>query len=531
MFGILLKKQFTEVFRAYFYNQKTNRMRSKGSIIMMFILYAVIMFGFLGAMFTMLAVSLCYTLVSSGMGWLYFTLFGMIAITFGTFGDAFSTYSGLYLPKDNDLLLSLPIPVRTIVAARITNVYLMGTLYSGIALVPALAVHWITAGITAANLICGILFFLIVTFTVLILSALLGWLIARISLKLKNKSFITVIISIAFIALYYFVYFRARVLIGMLISNISAIGENIRNHAYVIWKFGCIGEGDIIAALIFTAAVALILFGVIHLISAKFLKLASGSSSVERVKYREKRIKKKSQFGALFGKEMKRFTSNPNYMLNCGLGLLFLPVAGILILIKGSDITSALGQFSAIVPVIVCGGLMLMSTMTDMAAPSVSLEGKSIWILQSLPVEAKTVLRAKASVQMVLTGIPMIFASVCAAAVTGSSVTEKIMIVVTPLVFTVFIALFGLFAGTAKPMLNWTTEIYPIKQSFAVFIALFGGWGIAILFAVPYLFLGSFVRADLYLAVWCVIYAVLSVILLRWIDTKGAEKFSHLQVI
>ena len=36
----------------------------------------------------------------------------------------------------DDLLLSLPIPVRTIITARLTNVWLMGTLYVSVVLLP-----------------------------------------------------------------------------------------------------------------------------------------------------------------------------------------------------------------------------------------------------------------------------------------------------------------------------------------------------------------------------------------------------------
>ena len=60
------------------------------------------------------------------MGWLYFALMGLLAVLLGAFGSVFNTYSGLYLAKDNDLLLSMPIPVNTLMASRLLSVYLMG---------------------------------------------------------------------------------------------------------------------------------------------------------------------------------------------------------------------------------------------------------------------------------------------------------------------------------------------------------------------------------------------------------------------
>ena len=46
--------------------------------------------------------------------------------------------------------------------------------------------------------------------------------------------------------------------------------------------------------------------------------------------------------------------------------------------------------------------------------------------------------------------------------------------------------------------------------------------------AAPYLFLGAFIGLTVYLAVWLVIYASVSLLLYRWLNTKGAEAFSKL---
>ena len=48
----------------------------------------------------------------------------------------------------------------------------------------------------------------------------------------------------------------------------------------------------------------------------------------------------------------------------------------------------------------------------------------------------------------------------------------------------------GLFFGIRMPILNWTDETAPIKQSGAVVIAIFGTWGVGIAFAGLYLLMG-----------------------------------------
>ena len=499
---------------------------------MLFILFAFLMIVVLGGTFTALALGICFGLTAAGMGWLYFVLMSGIAIVLGAFGSVFNTYSGLYLPKDNDLLLSMPIPVRTIIISRLLNVYLLGAMYSGVVMLPTLIVHWIIAGATVANVICGIILFLIVTVIVLILSCLLGWVVAKISLKLKNKSFIVVLIALAGISLYYFIYFKAQVWIRELVANAAVYGASIKGSAYGLYLFGRIGEGNLIATSIFTAATVLLLALTLFVLSRGFIKIATSSASVGKVQYHEKKVKEKSVFGALLTKEFARFTSSPNYMLNNGLGILLLPVLGIFLLIKGADIMAAVGSAfggrTDYAALILCAVLMLVSAMNDMAAPSVSLEGKSIWIPQSLPIDPKTVLKAKAAMQLILTAIPMLFAVVCAGIVLQASIVEKLMIFLLPLIFTVFSALFGSFIGIRHPIMEWTTEIIPLKQSAAVTIALFGGWGFAALFAVPYFLIGQLIGLVPYLTAWTVIYSALSVLMYRWLNTKGAEAFSRL---
>lgn len=532
MLKVLLKKQMAEVFRGYFYNRKTNKARSKTNSIVLFILFAFLMIVVLGGTFTAVALGICFGVTAAGMGWLYFVLMSGMAIVLGAFGSVFNTYSGLYLPKDNDLLLSMPIPVRTIIISRLLNVYLLGTMYSGVVMLPTLIVYWIIAGASLADVLCGIILFLIVTAIVLILSCLLGWVVAKVSLKLKNKSFIVVLIALVCIGGYYFIYFKAQVWIRELVANAAVYGANIKDSAYGLYLFGRIGEGDPLATAIFTAATALLLTLTLFILSRGFVKIATSSASVGKTKYREKKVKAKTVFGALLTKEFARFTSSPNYMLNNGLGILLLPVLGIFLLIKGTDILTAVGTAfggrADFAVLLLCAVLVLLSTMNDMAAPSVSLEGKNIWIPQSLPIEPKTVLKAKTSMQLILTAVPMLFASVCAMIVLQASIAEKLMLCLLLLSFTVFSALFGSYVGIRHPIMEWTTEIIPLKQSAAVTIALFGGWGFVVLFAVPYFLIGQLTGLTLYFAIWAVIFSVVSAFLYRWLVTKGAKAFSRL---
>ena len=157
MLKVLVKKEMAELFRSYFYNAKKNKARSKGATAAYFVLFALLMAGILGGMFAVLAKTLCAPLHAAGVDWLYFAMMGLIAVLLGAFGSVFNTYSTLYLPKDNDLLLSLPIPVSVLMVSRLVTVYLMGLLYSGVVMLPAILVYWIQAAFTMTNLLGGLL--------------------------------------------------------------------------------------------------------------------------------------------------------------------------------------------------------------------------------------------------------------------------------------------------------------------------------------------------------------------------------------
>lgn len=532
MLKILLKKQLMEVFRAYFYNQKKNERRSTGSTVMLFVMFILLVVVVLGGVFGGLAYAICAPLQAAGMGWLYFTLMELLAIAMGTFGSVFNTYSGLYLSKDNDLLLSMPIPVGAIISSRLLSVYLLGLLYSGIISLPAAVVYWISVPLTPGGVVGPLVMVVLVSLVVLVLSCVLGYAVARISLKLKNKSFITVLLALVFFGAYYFFYFKAQTMIQKLVENAAVYGARIKGSAYPLYAFGCASEGAWLPLLGTAAVVAILCALTWLLLSRSFLRVATATGRVGKKVYTERTAQVHSVPRALLGKELSRFTTSPNYMLNCGLGVLLLPILAVLTLIKGGEIGTVINEIfgadSGVLPVLFCTAICLGVSMCDMTAPSVSLEGKTLWLLQSLPVRPWQVLQAKLRLQLLLTGIPVALCVLCALIVTPLTAAQIAPFCLLPLLYTLFSALLGLYLGLKMPNLTWTNELIPIKQSGPVMIVLFGGWGYALLLAGGYLLLASHLDAALYMTLFSLLTAVPSLLLYRWLKKQGSVRFAAL---
>lgn len=533
MLRVLLKKQMTEIFRGYFYDAKKNRSRSKAGTAAYLVLFVGIMVGLLGGMFTYLSLSICGALAAANMDWLYFALMGMLAVLLGVFGSVFNTYSSLYLSKDNDLLLSMPIPVNVIITSRLLSVYLMGLMYSLVVILPAVIVYWVTATVSVGVIFGGLLLILLISVFVLTLSCALGWVIAKISLKLKNKSFITVVVSLAFIGGYYFFYFKAQTLIQDLVANAAAYGAKIKGSAYPLYLFGRVGAGDAFAMAV-VSAVVLALFALMWaLISRSFLKIATSSRHTAKKEYKETAVKQKSVAAALLTKEFGRFTSSPNYMLNCGLGILLLPICGVMLLWQGGAVISVLnqvfGERAGCTPVLLCAAVCMLASMNDMVAPSVSLEGKSLWLMQSLPITPWQVLRAKLGMQLILTGIPVLFCTICTAFIYPYTLLELLAAVLISMSFVLLSALFGLFLGLKMPNLSWTSEITPIKQSACVAITLFSGFAYTALLCAGFMLMNGWKLGFVgYMSGFGAVTLALCAVLYFWLKKRGCSLFAAL---
>ncbi len=532
MLKLLIKKQMTEVFRSYFYDAKKGKARTKGSSILFFALFFLLMVGVIGGMVTMLCVSICGSLAAANVGWLYFLILGMIAVLFGTLGSVFNTFSTLYLAKDNDLLFSLPIPPRTVMTARLMTVLLLSLMYTLVVSLPAVIVYWCMARVTVMTVVGGLVWSAMISLFVLALSCALGWVVARISLRLKNRSILTVLIALVCLGLYYFVYFKAQSLVRKLVENAVIYGEKIRGAAYSLYIFGRAGEGGWWELLVFSGVVLALLALCIWLISKSFMKIVTATSAAPKAKYREKTAKQRSAFGALLHKEVARFTSSSVYMLNCGLGLLFIPAIGIFLLILGEDTVTMLEGFlwerPGSLAVIFCAAFTFCLSMVDTTAPSVSLEGKNLWVSRSLPVPTWKILRAKLILQLRLSLLPSLFTAVVAAVMIHGNVALKVLTVLVCLLNVQLFALFGLFAGIRFANLQWTSEMIPVKQGAAVTMTILGGFGVAAVLAGLYFLTGWRIGAVSYLGLCMVLQLALCVLLYFWLKKIGVERFEAL---
>lgn len=532
---ILLKKQLYEINRSLFVDQKTNKRRSTGAIIFFVAMMAVIPI-FFAALFLALALMICEPFASVGLGWFYFTIMSGAAILLGVFGSVFNTFASMYLAKDNDLLLSLPIPVKDVLIARLLGVLAMSFYYSAPATITSAIVYMVLGSPSALGVIGSLLLVPFVTLIVFMLSCGLGFIVAKLSQKLKNKGFLSALIMLAFFGLYYLFYFKASEVIQQIVANGEAVASGVKIYAYPFYAMGKVGEGNPIAIVCFTAAVLVLLGLVWWLLSKSFLKIITNGGKSKKVMFDGKISKQCSPEKAFFKKELRKYLSSANYMLNTSIGSIFMLLVSVAIIIYAPTIREIIApsaegngiNLPRIMSVMSLGIAMLLSANNFISAPSISLEGKTLWLLKSLPIRPKTAFSAKSALHFAITAPFTLLASIVLSVVLRLSPLSAIICVLAALAFVLLCGRSGVIINLAFPNVKWTNETIAVKQGLSVLFSMLGGILYSIILCIPYIFIAKFVIPEIYLAIVLAINVLLAILSGRYLSTKAAAVLNKL---
>ena len=531
MIKAMMKKQMQESFCWLYQDKKTGKNRSMKGLIGYGLLYLLV-FGCVGFVFYAVSDMLCEPFHGMGLDWLYIALMGLMSVMLGVFGSVFNTYTSLYRAKDNDFLLAMPIPTKLLLVARLTGVYAMGLLYEMLVMIPALIVYFMDSDCHGSGVVFTLLIPFVLSFFVLTLSCVLGWVVALISSRLRHKKLATVAISLVFIGAYYYFYGKAFELIQAMLANPDAVSAVMKKVLFPFYHMGMAAEGHAGSMLIFTVVMLGCVVVVYLILDRSFLRLATTRRGEKKKAYVAKNTKEVSGARALLQKEFRMFLGSPTYMLNCGLGILGMLICAIFFVIKQEMLLEVLNLMFAdekgLLMLVMTAGICMMTTMNDMTAPSVSLEGNCIWLTQSLPVRGWQVLQAKLYMHLILTLVPAAVVIVSIVWLTEMDMKAVLLMSVTVVLFVVFMAELGLVLNLRMPNLNWTSEIAPIKQSASVMICLFGGWALVIACGGLYYLLRRVMTPAWFLVAISTLLLIGCAWQMRWLRTRGEKIFEHL---
>ncbi|HKM00221.1 MAG TPA: hypothetical protein VJZ06_09960 [Mobilitalea sp.] len=487
---LLVKNRLTaqlgiNVFR---YEKDTHKRNSKIATTVALIICLLMILGYCGGMAFGYA-HLGLTELIPGIALVISSLITMFFTMFKANGELFGF-------KDYDMVMSLPVPVRTIISSRFLNMYIWNTFITLLVMLPMGVVYayYIVPSIGFYIMwLMGIFLTCLIPTTV---AAIFGAVITAISSKFRYASAISTLLSIVFIV--------AIMLLPMLASTENTgLGEIFDKETGDIDKEAFATLAPVISdklnqvyppVRLFTAAVVqgnigsfLLFVGIsicwyvifVLLLSLKYRQINTAlTSHRSRADYKLEILHQGSMLIALYKKTIKRILKSTicatNLLIGCVLAVLMavaLTIVGPEKMMQSLDASDYMNivknAASFCIAALVC--------MTNTAAISLALEGKNIWLIKSLPIPPKTLYDSYLLTNLTFTVPTSIVCGILFSISLKTGFIGTTLMLLTPLCFSLFTAVFGIFIGNRMAYYNWQEEIRLIKQSVMGMIAMLGG--------------------------------------------------------
>lgn len=533
MMRALLAVRFRAVLSSFTAQTRRKKKKSKAMAVLFAVLYIYLAVVIAGAM-CLLFGQLAGAYHQAGLDWVYFAMAGVMGLAFSVFGGVFMTQNQLYDAKDNDLLLSMPISPASILMSRMVPLLGLDLLFCGIVMVPAFVMYGFQAGFHALPLLFQLIGMVGVCLLSQAICCLLGWglhlLLSRI-----NKSLASLVYMVAFLAIYFYIYSKAGNIINAMALHGSSIGSTLKSWGWPLYALGqgSLGSAAYLAAFLGICAVC---FGAVYwLLSKTFLHSATSRRSGKRRRLNMTELKAGSASQAMIYKEWRHFLGSPVYLTNLGIGIIMtaaLAAAGVIFRGKLMPVLEDMARqgldLGEYVPVMICVLLCFLASMMFLSAPSVSLEGKSLWILKSMPVSSRSILEAKLRFHILLTTPVTVLAGLVLAVTYGCDAVGILLCGLVPGLLTLLSGVLGMVCGLKWAKLDWINEAYPCKQSMAAFMTMFPMMGLSLVIGVGFGLAGAVMSVNLFLALLAVLLAAASWGLHRAVMTWGVAQWEAL---
>ncbi len=425
--------------------------------------------------------------------------------------------------RDYDIVMSLPVSTGIIVASRLIILYALNFIFVIIMVFPMLLAYGILMRPGVLFYVFGLLSMFAVPLIPIVIASAFGTVIAYLASKFRHSNFLNIIFSIGF---FVFIMGASFSINDNEVEWVN-LGNTLTEQVNAIYPLAgmysrALVHGDIGQFLLFMIISAAAFFIYTVVVKRIFKKMNNRMMTGSyRANYKLGQLKTSSMFVALYKKELKRYFSSTLYVLNTGFGIVMLTIGAIAVIFVDLDqilgSAEAADALSKSIPLYI--SFCVIMTCTTMA--SISLEGKSLWILKSLPIPPKLVYLAKIAVNLTIIS-PALLDIIIIGAVLKIEPLTLILILLIMIACSVFIAFYGLLINLLLPNLNWTSEVVVIKQSAATMVTIFSAIGYVGLQFVLLSLIPSMTVAYL---CFFLLTAILDTVLYIIISTYGSRRY------
>lgn len=395
------------------------------------------------------------------------------------FANLFKIKNILFDFKDYDLLMSLPIKRSMIIISKMVSLYITNLLCTLIIMIPGYIAY-----IRYASLPNHFLFFLLllaIPIVPILASSVFGIIVSWLTSFFKNKKIGSYIVYLSIIILVFFGMYKINGLDEMAIVNNSInIVDNFNKYYILTNIFITLLEGFNLISLFAFIIIPLGLFVLFIIFINKGYLVLREKLLKQNVKsdYILKRYTINRPLISLYKKEIKRYISSPLYVINTSFGCIIVILLIMSILIFNDNVISRFEKITNLNEIIKNNIFMILSLICVVSSTtnsSISLEGKSLWIMKMLPVSTNNIFISKIMVNLTILIPTIIIASTFFGIYLHLPFIEFLFLFLIMLAYSLFASINGIIINLIFPKLDYDSEIRVIKQSMSVFISILVG--------------------------------------------------------
>jgi len=312
----------------------------------------------------------------------------------------------LFSAASLDPLLPLPVSRQTVILSRIFSLYYEELLINaGMILTSAVCCQIRIGGLPAAFWPVTILTTFLTPLIPLGVGGLLGLFVAMVTARMKNKNIFTTIFSMLFLLGVMVLSFSS----GNLFADARAVAETLQGRIFTLYppaRLFVNGLSGSVGSLLLFAALSLALLALLCLAAVKgfaFFYSAINATASSKA-FRMGRQKQTGALLTLCRKELRQKFNTPIWIMNSDMGTLMALIMTVALIVVGKEPvvevleqTFGMGDRAGLLFGLVIAAVQCLSLT---ATASVSMEGKTLYIIKSLPIRANTWLRSKLLVSM-----------------------------------------------------------------------------------------------------------------------------------
>ena len=452
----------------------------------------------------------------------------------------------LFNCKDDQLLLSLPIKKRTVLFVRFFKLYVFELLYNSMFLLPVMVayIRWGNVGPTY-YLTCFVML-LMLPIIPIVISCIIGAITSGISSKFKYKNVVEIVLSMIILDGVFYFSFKVEDVFNYLLANAESINNFIIKKYYPAGIFSkLVVDFNIKDLLIFISINIAVIIATILVLGKFYFSINSKLKSINTSKTHSKveplNFKAKSQTNSLIRKEINTFFKTPVFIINAGFSLVLFLVLAVLIAIRFDSVATmlideetGLGLAKDLIynnlSIVIFALISFGTFMTSITSSIISLEGRNISILKSLPIKTKTILMSKIYAAFLITTPALLVGDLILFIRFRTSILETLLLIVLSILMPLISHFIGIIINLKYPKLEWESPSEAVKQSTSSFVAVMIGMFILIISLSIALGLMGKILPIFILLIATGVSGLINLILYLYLIKKSVKDFDNLSL-